>query len=378
MSRKNTIILITAMLLILSACTHRETTSQGDIQPPYQEDSETTTVPDSSDDVTSTTKEAETYDPSSIQRMMQDAMIQLDESISINIKGEDWTYGPENDLKNIYYSVLADHPELKYAYDMEASVSGDTAVCRFLYMPYKAGTYASNPPAGSHTISSLHDAEVMAQSMIDGTERMAIAITDPSLSPEDIQKALAQAGYGWIRFDLNRDGTEIVAQPPEGKTLAECASILNETFQLGGEILDDVVDNNMTDREKVRAIYDYIVQNVSYDFRYYSDRDNMPYESTTAIGALRDHLAICGGYAQAFETLLDMSGIENYTVAGMSKGEHHMWNYVILDGVGYYCDPTADRGGMSNHFLMSESDLSTSGSYEWESSFLHKISGITS
>lgn len=70
-----------------------------------------------------------------------------------------------------------------------------------------------------------------------------------------------------------------------------------------------------------------------------------------------------------------MAGIENYTVAGVSNREYHMWNYVVLDGVGYYCDPTADRGGMRRHFMLSEKELNELGGYTWNAAFLAKISG---
>lgn len=302
------------------------------------------------------------------------AMTALEQSLSLDVSGIEWQYGAENDLKNIYYSVLSEHPELKYTYDLQPSVSGDTAVCTFCYMPYKTGAYDNALPAGSHTVDSLRSAKGQAQSMIDGTERMSIAITDPSLNVDDIKNALGQAGYGWIRFELSRDGTEIVANPPVGKTLADCVAAINESFRLGGEVLSAVLTDGMTDREKAEALYGYVVENTAYDFRYYSDRDNMPYESTVALGALRDGLAICGGYAQAFETLLDMAGIENYTVSGVSHKEYHMWNYVVLDGVGYYCDPTADRGGMSNHFMLTEEELTALGGYEWDSALMGRLS----
>jgi len=309
-----------------------------------------------------------------ILSLFEQAMAEVRADVQFNVRGMQWQYGAENDLRNLYYSVLKDHPELKYTYDVEISVSGDSASCKFLYMPYKTGAYADGVPAGSHTVASLHDAVVMAQSMIDGTERLPIAITDPSLRVEDIQRALAQAGYGWIRFDLSRDGTEIIAQPAAGKTLADCVSGINESFQLGGNILAEITSSDMTKQEKAAAIYDYIVSRVAYDFRYYTDRANMPFESTVALGALRDDLAICGGYAQAFETLLTMAGIENYTVSGSSKEEYHMWNYVVLDGVGYYCDPTVDRGGMRGHFMLSADDLTALGGYSWDHDFLVRIS----
>lgn len=377
-------VLLALCLLLLSACSAR----QSETLPPSPTPAppaETEEMPSPSPEQPSPSPSPEQPSPTpeqtapvtkeEISARFLAAISNLTEEVQLNVSGMTWQYGAENDLRNIYYGVLSEHQELKYAYDMEASVSGDTAVCKFLYMPYKTGTYDSGIPAGSHTVNSLRAAKVMAQSMIDGTERMPIAITDPSLSVEDIQLALAQAGYGWIRFDLSRDGTEIVAQASVGKTMDDCVTAINESFRLGGEILSDTVTADMTQMEKARALYDYVVGNVSYDFRYYSDRASMPFESTVAIGALRDHLAICGGYAQAFQTLLDMAGIENYTVAGVSNREYHMWNYVVLDGVGYYCDPTADRGGMRRHFMLSEKELNELGGYTWNAAFLAKISG---
>ena len=88
-------------------------------------------------------------------------------------------------------------------------------------------------------------------------------------------------------------------------------------------------------------------------------------------------LAICGGYAQAFQMLLDRAGIENYTVSGVSSGEYHMWNYVLFDGKWYYCDPTADRGGMENHFMLTAEELNAVGTYSWDETFLEKITRDT-
>lgn len=308
-----------------------------------------------------------------ISRRYTEAITDLEERVTLNVAGREWKYGPENDLKNLYYGVLSQHQELKYAYDMTANVLGDTAECIFSYMPYKTGAYTEGMPAGSHTVGSLHDADTMAQSMINGTERLSIAISDPSLEVEDLQRAVGQGGYGWIVCSLSRDGTEILASAPVNMTLQDCVEQINESFRLAGEILEEIVTDDMTDREKIEAAYDYITKNVAYDFRYYSGKNDMPFVSTVALGALRDHLTICGGYSHALETLLDMCGIENYTVSGISKGEYHAWNYVVLDGEGYYCDPTADRGGMRGHFLLTEEEMESLGGYEWDSAFYAKL-----
>ncbi len=308
-----------------------------------------------------------------IGRRYAEAIASFQQTVTLDITGREWKYGAENDLKNIYYKVLSENSELKYAYDMTAAVTDSAAECSFFYMPYKTGAYTQTLPPGSHTVGSLHDAAAMAQSMIRGTERLSIAITDPSLGVEDLQRAVRQAGYGWIDFSLSRDGTEILASSFLDMTLSDCIENINESFRLAAGIVDEIIEEEMTDREKAEAAYHYITEKVAYDFRYYSGKNDMPFVSTVALGALRDHLAICGGYSHALEMLLDVCGIENYTVSGISGGEYHAWNYVILDGTGYYCDPTADRGGMNGHFLLTADELENMGGYEWDADFYRKL-----
>lgn len=308
-----------------------------------------------------------------IRRRYAEAITALEPGVTLTVAGREWKYGTENDLKNLYYEVLSRYPELKYAYDMTAELSDDTAECTFFYMPYKTGAYDKGLPDGSHTINSLHSADVMAQSMIDGRERLPVAISDPALTVEELQRAVGQGGYGWISCTLSRDGTELLASPPADMSLAQCVENINESFRLAGGILEEIITEEMTDREKAEAAYAYITENVAYDFRYYSGKNDMPFTSTVALGALRDHLAVCGGYSHALETLLDLCGIENYTVSGVCNGEYHAWNYVVLDGKGYYCDPTADRNGMRNHFLLTEEEMKALGGYEWDAGFYLKL-----
>ena len=71
-------------------------------------------------------------------------------------------------------------------------------------------------------------------------------------------------------------------------SVAECASSINETFALCADILSKIVTDKMTQQEKIAVAYAYVTENTAYDFRYYSDRRNMSYESTVALGVLRD------------------------------------------------------------------------------------------
>ena len=80
----------------------------------------------------------------------------------------------------------------------------------------------------------------------------------------------------------------------------------------------------------------------------------------TAIGALRDGLAICGGYSHALRLLFEKAGIPCCNVTGNYFGESHMWNTAYLDGAWLWFDATSDRGTSQEqgfrHFALKELD----------------------
>ena len=106
---------------------------------------------------------------------------------------------------------------------------------------------------------------------------------------------------------------------------------------------------------------------MKYDQRYYSDLENMPYDSRTAVGALRDNTAICGGYSNALKLLFEKVGIPCYNVTGSYYRENHMWNIARLDGEWLWFDATSDCGISAEfdlrHFAQEELDATQ---YVWE------------
>ncbi|MGI6028052.1 MAG: transglutaminase domain-containing protein [Candidatus Heteroscillospira sp.] len=279
-----------------------------------------------------------------------------------------------NAIRNLYYNVLSAYPELKYAYDIAADCADGYAELSFSYMPYRTGAYVKEQPPGSHLVPDLRAAAVMANSMAGAMDKMSIAITDPELDVDDISKALLQAGYGIYVCTLNSDATEIRSVVTPGISAEEAERLLSESFAMAKDIVDRVVTPDMSEEEKARALYTYLTENVTYDFRYYNDRENMPQTSQLAYGAFKDGTAICGGYALAYKTLLDIAQVECWTVSGDAFGEGHMWNYVKIDGEYYHCDPTADRGSTSFRYFMQPADSQDFvHSHEWDQEFLLRL-----
>ena len=100
------------------------------------------------------------------------------------------------------------------------------------------------------------------------------------------------------------------------------------------DIAKRITKDSMTDREKIKAVHDWIIKNVKY-----SDRS---YNSEYLIGAMLEHKAVCAGYAETFDFFMYILGIEHEYVIGRAGGGLHAWNRVLLDGNWLYVDCTWD------------------------------------
>ena len=245
-------------------------------------------------------------------------------------------------VKNLYYSILSDHPEYKYAYDLTSEVGEDGLLrCKVSYMPYRTGAY----PAGFQGIEvdGLDRLVEVARGGLS-QESIPIRITEPTLTVDAMNRALQQVGGGWLLCQLSRDGTAITVTPQGGLSREEALNRLAQSECLARQVYEEIVTAEMGKAAQAEALYAYLTEQVRYDFRYYSQPGEMPYSATTAYGALHDHLAICGGYAQAFQMLLQQAEIPCITVSGKMGGENHMWVLAQVDGQWLYFDPTSDRG----------------------------------
>lgn len=209
-------------------------------------------------------------------------------------------------------------------------------------MPYKLG-YPDGVPEGGIEICSLADLVEIADAHL-GEEEIPIVIRNPDLLVDDMQRALQQAGYGYVINMLNSDATVIRAFPSYADTLEQSAAQVREVKDLAHSVAEQIFTNDMGNEEKLRAIYRYIVENTAYDYRYYQDPSALPYESRTAYGPLKYGTAICGGFSWAFNLLCQEAGIPCWNVTGIGAGEEHMWNCARIDGEYRYFDTTWDAG----------------------------------
>lgn len=125
----------------------------------------------------------------------------------------------------------------------------------------------------------------------------------------------------------------------------------------------DLVNDEMTDLEKIITIHDYLCLTIEYP---QSDLINnrVSDDAHTIKGAVIDKIAVCDGYSTAFQYVMEKLGIDCTLVTGTGNGGSHAWNQVKLDGKWYLIDVSWDDltfdnlGGIKHeHMLKSESDF---------------------
>lgn len=152
-----------------------------------------------------------------------------------------------------------------------------------------------------------------------------------------------------------------------------------EQVQLLAEQIAQQQTAGLTDeREKLRALHDYLVRSCRYDQATAQsegalDGEDVPF---TAYGALVDGQAVCAGYARAFMLLCRAAGLDALYIA--DEGMDHAWNAVEVDGQVYYIDctyddPVPDRGDYvsDEYFLLTADALSRT--HIWDRMFYSQI-----
>ncbi|WP_102347190.1 transglutaminase domain-containing protein [Bacillus sp. Marseille-P3661] len=131
-------------------------------------------------------------------------------------------------------------------------------------------------------------------------------------------------------------------------------------------IMKEITKPTMNDHEKVKAVHDFVVKNLSYDT---SLINNSPYpaiiEGTTA----------CNGYAMLIYKMLQHAGIDVRLISGVASSrsfavQNHAWNMVKLEGRWYHLDatwndPVPDEKGrvLYHYYLLSDQEISKDHSW---------------
>lgn len=141
------------------------------------------------------------------------------------------------------------------------------------------------------------------------------------------------------------------------------------------ELVSDLTRTSKTDIEKSRAIYFWITENISYDYKTYNKKKNFKsfkcksktecelkisqWKEKILNRVLNKKIAICGGYSELFKKMCNLAKVNCEVIEGYVKTEpnqigkmgvlDHAWNVLIIDNTYYYLDLTWASGTCSEN-----------------------------
>lgn len=205
---------------------------------------------------------------------------------------------------------------------------------------------------------------VILQSIYTQPERIEIPeLTDGDLT--SVFEALSYDNPDLFSLGLNckiyTEGYKTYFETDYTLDYADYSQKLQEAKDIASVIIDGA-SVYTSPYEKEKYVHDYIINHCSYVEPTESAMANNIY------GCLVEGRASCEGYSRAFQYVLSALNIDNRIVTGESADDgvnfiNHMWNYVVLEGSGYFVDLTWDdpraEGSVlrHNYFNVTTNDI---------------------
>lgn len=316
-------------------------------------------------------------DRESLREILEESIEQCVQPPLMDMEDFSLEYGLETDVKNVFFELMSMRCDLQYAYEFTTEVNEQGLLnCKIDYMPYRTGNY----PEGFEGIEvgSLTELIQAARTHL-ADDSVNIRITNSELLVEDMNAVLMnQVGQTYILSSLNKDGTQILMKPAtilRGEPInnkEEALQKLSRIDELAQQVVDEYTNETMSQMEKAQALYAYLTENVVYDYRYYNDFENFDDKARTALGALEDHLAICGGYAQALQILFEKVGIPCYVESG-DAGEEHLWAIAKINDTWNLFDATFDAGKKQDEWKYFNVDIAETTSHKPNKDVINKL-----
>lgn len=141
-----------------------------------------------------------------------------------------------------------------------------------------------------------------------------------------------------------------------------------ETYNLASKLLKKIIKDGMSDFEKEKAIYEWLVTNVPHDM------EGRVEDVSTPRGVLKGKKAVCVGYATTFRLLANMVGLECKVMHDTNEG--HSWDLCKLDdGKWYITDCYMDAGDVSYASFNMVDEHAKKANHTWDASLFPKADG---
>lgn len=142
----------------------------------------------------------------------------------------------------------------------------------------------------------------------------------------------------------------IVKEKPEEIIVAPLSPDKIELGELVNQVLKTILKEDMTEKEKAKAIYKW----ARYKIGYVNDSDKSdPIKG--GIQGIKKKNGDCYIYFATVKALLDGAGISNVDIV-KSTGSH-FWSMMNIDGGWYHIDATPRKGDKTEIFMFTDKQL---------------------
>lgn len=204
--------------------------------------------------------------------------------------------------------------------------------------------------ANIYPITFTYD-QYKAKSIVDIKLRAVQIATQPAYPPNsitpilpfDYNDQLYTRANTYDDFDINHHNNGEVSVT-NSEQLWYCISLgylptptqnssAERIYNKAKEVLRRIVDDNMSDYQKLKAIYNFLTCEITYDRKTGSGNfsNGISIQSYYLEGVFDNHCAVCDGKSKAYVLLAKMEGIDAVRVTDYKENKvGHAYNYVKL------------------------------------------------
>lgn len=146
-------------------------------------------------------------------------------------------------------------------------------------------------------------------------------------------------------YSYRYSGNTILSYHPKyimsGKTLESA----KKNFENATRDMLSHVNDSMSDFQKALILHDLLAERITY---------TSSANAHNSYGALVEGKAVCEGYAESYQYLLQRAGIQSFLAIGRGNNAAHAWNYVLIDGKYYQTDLTWNDQKITYHAYFNQ------------------------
>ena len=127
----------------------------------------------------------------------------------------------------------------------------------------------------------------------------------------------------------------------------------DEVYALAQKVLDNIIDDSMTDMEKAFAVYRWTSRNIMY-----TGTADKTHWTIGAYEAFTKRAGDCYSYYAAAKAMFDVLGIENVDIVKSDTSHSsHFWSIINLGDGWYHVDCTPRKGSGDLFFMVTDAEL---------------------